>query len=325
MRVRPVRPYFKEVALHVPGDTEYLLPFRVLRVGREQYTASYPDFRRRVLEWHHLVYVEQGRGRLEYGGYRGPIEAGTLLALCEGVAHDLRPDPSDPMEITWIVLAGDHLRRVIADAGLAPGRPWAAIGAASEPRAIFREIRRAEHGSIWRAYALLWALIARVADVTGSTGLGEPPWYAAQPGVWNDAPGRPVAPPPRLPSAAAVAADDAAIGRSIEAMQMHFRETDLRLEVLAQSASLRWSRFLTRFRRVTGMTPMEYLERVRMEEARRLLEEGLPVVRVAEQVGFQDALYFSRRFRLMHGLAPTAYRGITDGARAATRLPAQSA
>jgi AraC-like DNA-binding protein len=319
------RPYFKEVALHVPGDTEYVLPFRILRVGREQYTAAYPDFRGRVLEWHHLVYVEQGRGRLEYGGYRGPVGPGVLMALCEGVAHDLGPDPDDPMEITWLVLAGDHFGRLAADAGLTARTPWAAIGAASEPRAIFREIRRAEHGSIWRAYALLWQLVARVADVTGSSSLGEPPWYAAQPGVWNDAPGRPMAPPPPLPSAAAVAADDPAIGRSIEAMQMHFRETDLRLDTLARSASLRRSRFLARFRRVTGITPMHYLERVRMEEARRLLEEGTPVVRVAEQVGFQDPLYFSRRFRLMHGLAPTTYRGITDGARATLQRPAQSA
>jgi AraC-like DNA-binding protein len=60
---------------------------------------------------------------------------------------------------------------------------------------------------------------------------------------------------------------------------------------------------------------MRYLERLRMEEARRRLEEGDPVAQAARLAGYDDPLYFSRRFRALHGVAPSAYRAVARGAR----------
>jgi AraC-like DNA-binding protein len=268
-----------------------------------------------VLDEHHLLYVEQGHGWLEYGGYRGALSAGAVAALCLGVAHDLRPRPDDPLEITWVVLAGAGFERLAAHAGLTRARPCVPIGSAPEPRAIFRELRQALPGCVWRAHALLWALLARIAAATGSAGLGAPPPSATQPKTVPDAPGRPIGPPPAVPDSEALAADDPAIARAIDVARMHLREPDLRLDHLARAASLGRSRFGQRFRRATGLPPRQYLERLRMEEARRLLEEDLPVTRVAELAGFEDPLYFSRRFRALHGVAPTAYRAVAHGAR----------
>jgi len=55
---------------------------------------------------------------------------------------------------------------------------------------------------------------------------------------------------------------------------------------------------------------MRYLERVRLDRARRLLDStALPVLRVAASVGFEDAFYFSRRFKRDTGSSPRAWRG----------------
>lgn len=309
------RRYFKETALHTPGELEYHLPFRILRAGREQYTADYPSFHGRVLTEHHLVYVEEGYGRFAWGDVRSVLSAGSLVVIGQGVPHDLVPLAADPMEITWVVLEGESFSHAMAQAGLPGTCPSVTIGAAAEPRAIFRELRHASAGSIWRAYALLWTLLGRVAEVTGNAGMGVAPPHVPSPRRVVDLPGRPAGAPPPVVRGSALMADDPAIARAIEVAHAHLHQPGLRSEDLARAAALGHTRFLERFRLATGLSPMRYLELSRMEEARRLLEEGRAVRQVAELVGFPDPLYFSRRFRSVHGVPPTTYRAIAYGAR----------
>jgi AraC-like DNA-binding protein len=259
------------------------------------------------------VYVEQGYGRLATGDYRGPLAPGSVAVLCAGTLNDMGPRPEDPMEITWLAIEGEDFPRLAAAAGLTAARPHAAIGAAPEPRAIFRELRQARPGSIWRAQSLFWALLARIALAAGRPDMGAPPAAATPVVAPPDAPGRPVAPPPTVPPAEALAADDPAVARAVDLARLHLDEPDLRLSHLAGAARLGRSRFVQRFRLATGTSPRRYLELLRMEEARRLLEDGAPVGRAARQAGFSDPLYFSRRFHALHGLPPSSYQAVARG------------
>ncbi|MCL6591493.1 MAG: PocR ligand-binding domain-containing protein [Firmicutes bacterium] len=63
------------------------------------------------------------------------------------------------------------------------------------------------------------------------------------------------------------------------------------------------------FKAELGLTFVEYLTRVRVEEAKRLLAAtNLSVLGVAEKVGYEDASYFSKVFRKMTGMTPNQYR-----------------
>jgi len=68
--------------------------------------------------------------------------------------------------------------------------------------------------------------------------------------------------------------------------------------------------YLTRcFRQEMGVTPMAYLNRYRVKQARALLAAGEKnVTEVAFAVGFSDSNYFSRVFRQEVGMSPSAYR-----------------
>ncbi len=80
-------------------------------------------------------------------------------------------------------------------------------------------------------------------------------------------------------------------------------------EELMKIAGIRKSAFSVAFRKVTGTTPLRYIIRSRLEKARVLLaESGLPVSAIAEMCGFQDPLYFSRRFRQQFLVSPRQYR-----------------
>ena len=83
----------------------------------------------------------------------------------------------------------------------------------------------------------------------------------------------------------------------------------LPLRELAAAASVSPS-YLTRvFRKQYGCGPGAALELVRLERARTMLaRSNLTISQVAAACGFADPLYFSRRFRVTHGIAPSAYR-----------------
>jgi CheY-like chemotaxis protein len=70
-------------------------------------------------------------------------------------------------------------------------------------------------------------------------------------------------------------------------------------------------RYLTQcFRLETGLTPIKYLNRYRIRQARMLLEQGeMNVTEVALAVGFTDPSYFARVFRDEIGISPRAYQG----------------
>jgi transcriptional regulator GlxA family with amidase domain len=67
--------------------------------------------------------------------------------------------------------------------------------------------------------------------------------------------------------------------------------------------------FDRRFRAATGYSPKDYVQSLRIEEAKQLLErDGQSVERIAEAVGYGDVRAFRRLFRNMTGLSPAEYR-----------------
>jgi CheY-like chemotaxis protein len=62
------------------------------------------------------------------------------------------------------------------------------------------------------------------------------------------------------------------------------------------------------FRRELGVSPIVYLTRTRIKQARQLLEEGKSVSWVAMAVGFSSRNYFSDVFRREVGMSPSAFR-----------------
>jgi len=88
----------------------------------------------------------------------------------------------------------------------------------------------------------------------------------------------------------------------------NYASVDPVTEMIRQSGVPRRS-FGRRFQTATGYAPLAYVHRVRIEEAKQLLEtESHNVDHVAALVGYEDAASFRRLFKRMVGETPTEYR-----------------
>lgn len=84
---------------------------------------------------------------------------------------------------------------------------------------------------------------------------------------------------------------------------------DLTLEGVAEELAVSQSHLSRSFRKEMGYTFTEYLNKLRLEEAARLLlDQSLSVTEVCFQVGFQSLPHFQRLFRDFYGQSPTSYR-----------------
>ncbi len=84
---------------------------------------------------------------------------------------------------------------------------------------------------------------------------------------------------------------------------------DITLPTLAAHAQLEERTFLRRFQKATGMTTTEYCQRLRVGQARELLQFGvLSIEQIAWDVGYSDPGAFRKVFTRIVGLSPSEYR-----------------
>jgi len=88
----------------------------------------------------------------------------------------------------------------------------------------------------------------------------------------------------------------------------HFTEAGA-LQHVVERANIPERTLKRRFRAATGMTLIEYLQNLRVEKAKRLLEgNALPVDEISAEAGYEDASFFRRLFKRRTGLTPSQYR-----------------
>lgn len=101
---------------------------------------------------------------------------------------------------------------------------------------------------------------------------------------------------------------DARLRPALEAIHARYCEP-LTLAALAAAAGMSRSAFAARFRAVMGESPIAYLARWRMIQARELLRDtALPVAEIAARVGYESDIAFARAFRRIFADTPSRAR-----------------
>jgi len=88
----------------------------------------------------------------------------------------------------------------------------------------------------------------------------------------------------------------------------HYHQS-INISLLATKVSMTERTFKRRFKQATGESTINYLQNIRIEAAKKLLEHGnLSVERITHDVGYEDMSSFIRLFKKQTALSPSAYR-----------------
>lgn len=99
------------------------------------------------------------------------------------------------------------------------------------------------------------------------------------------------------------------IEKSIKYMSEHFTEK-ITLADLAAISKKSVSYYGKIFKKVLGMTPIEYLLLIRISYAKKLLENGSSITEAASLCGFSNLYYFSKAFKSKENISPSEYKNI---------------
>jgi AraC family transcriptional regulator, arabinose operon regulatory protein len=227
-------------------------------------------------------YCVAGEGWCELAGRRFVVRRGDVMVVPAGMAHGYGSDAVRPWSVYWFHAMGEHVPALLAELQATEDRPVVHVGHRSELVALLSELHMLLEHDCSRP-RLLYA-----------AGVLNHIWAVMIDGH-RDARQR---------------GDGTAlrVRRTLEYLQRHFARR-LRVEALAAMAGLSASQYTERFRMLTGDSPKSYLMRLRIRRAAQLLEQSQDTIaNIARQVGYDDALYFSRAFRRVHDTCPSAYR-----------------
>ncbi len=233
------------------------------------------------------IYCTSGRGWCETASGRWALREGSALFIPPGEAHRYGADEEAPWSICWVHFSGTRSADYLAALGLSPEAPLLHVPDAGLVGGAFEEMYAAlDFGYPDDSLLGLSTLLGRWLGL-----LKRHSRAAQEPARRNED----------------------LILRSIRHMREHLHEP-LRLADLAGDAGLSPSHYSWLFRRQVNASPGVYFIRMKMQKACELLDgTRLSVREAAECVGYTDPYHFSRTFKRVQGVSPTAYRQAVKG------------
>lgn len=227
---------------------------------------------------HVLLVCTDGAGWCRTADGRFDVRPGDVVLVPAGTPHEYAAAEHDPWTLWWLHAAGRDADELAGAARAAAGGPISHLrdpaALASLVSQVIDALDDGTAGGLVRAAGAAWHALAHVV-ATGRRSPGPSP-------------------------------------DPVERVVEHLRATTphrTSVGSLAAMVGLSPSQLGARFRARVGTSPLQYQTGLRLARARELLDStDLPVAAVAQACGYDDALYFSRRFARTHGVSPTAYR-----------------
>ncbi|SDR99881.1 AraC-like ligand binding domain-containing protein [Paenibacillaceae bacterium GAS479] len=231
--------------------------------------------------------IISGRGMFNCDGAQHALAAGDTFVIFPGQLFLYEADRIEPWTYKWVAFRGYAALQLMSEVGLTPEHPII-TGVNGNSALIFYDRLQG---------ALVGEGSAAVTDMEASG------WLRLLLGEFARLQPHHTKPAPHSSAAAKRQVDQAA-----RWLQTHIAEP-VSIQELAHSLGYHRTHLSKLFRRFTGLSPMQYLQQLRMKRATDLLAAtDLTIEQVASSCGYADPLYFSRHFRSNSGLSPTAYR-----------------
>lgn len=230
----------------------------------------------------------QGRGWVRVGTVSRIVRPGDFVWLRANVGHAYGSGSKDPWTIVWAHATGTEL---------AAWEEFLGVDGLASPAILSLPDDRLDEPGFERVYAALERGFSLRHLVAAAAALRLALSTVAQLSVEHH----------KSRSA------EERVARSIDALRSDWQRPH-RLIELATAAKVSVAHYSTLFRQRTGFSPIDFLIRLRIRHACRVLDStSITVKEVSERSGFADPYYFTRCFRRVMGISPRAYRKTTKG------------
>ena len=228
-----------------------------------------------------VMLCTSGSGSVHIDGERHLLTPWTWTTIPASAPHDYGAFDDDPWTIWWLHVRGTYSAEIT--------RPM--LGASLQVLKL---------RSLDRVLALFDELLVLLE------GRLSPAHLLAASGVaWNLL--------TRMSADTVLPAEGSALERAIRYLEARV-DGSIRVSELASMVGVSASHLSGLFRESTGGGPGAFHTSLKMARARMLLDTtSISISEVAGAVGYADPLYFSRHFRRIHGVNPTAYRAQRKG------------
>lgn len=226
-----------------------------------------------------IHYVTSGKGTYTCGGKTHAITAGDMFLIFPSQVVSYAADEKEPWEYYWVGFHGTEAKRMIHLAGFQKKAPVLRLPEGNDIRSLLLRIYEsrgntpaADAAMIGYLYLFLSRLIQENEAERRDYGTRD---YLAQ---------------------------------ALRFIQYNY-EGDIGVSDIADYAGISRSQLYRAFISFYNISPNEFLQKYRINEACSLLRNGkFTVTEVAGSVGYADPLYFSRVFKKVKGLTPTDYQ-----------------
>lgn len=282
----PAKSRFPVSLHHTPSDLARDAFYTSVRAG---HLIAGPEHRieRDRYPGHELILCLRGRGHARLRGRVGVINTGQLLWVNCHHPHAYWAEAGQPWEVYWARVDGPRLDRL--EQHLFGGGFPVMNADLKRLGPVFRRVFQQMQSLKPDAEARLHAEVARLLALVFQGRIASDPDGAPAPAI------------PEL------------LRRPLERMRLYYH-LPLRVGELAALARMSPSHFARTFKHVMGTSPINWLRRERINQAkRRLTETDDAVKEIAQQCGYADAFYFSRDFKQFTQCAPSDYRRREQG------------
>jgi AraC-like DNA-binding protein len=280
---------FLESAAGFASERSRALYWYVLNM-RHQRCGTHYGCKRDTAIGHQIMFMTAGRGEGTYQGKHWTAQRGDAVLMDLRRPHEYYAAKKAPWEMYYVRFDGPGVAQVFDTLVYAARSP--VIPYSSERRmkrdfaALIRILKsRPSAFDVW-VFHHLTGLIANIAEGLQS----------------------------RIHGTLDIDTPSSGIPAALALIRSEYTRT-IALKELAQAACMSPFHFARQFKRQTGFTAMEYLEKFRISRAQEqiLSQPNISLKQIAAQVGYSDAAYFSRIFRRRTGMPPLTYR--TEGLR----------
>ncbi len=277
MRSPALRSRFPISLFHTPSAVYQEIFYTVLRAGHLVGGADH-HIKRDHFPGHELILCLRGSGFVRVNGQTHSVGPGEFVWINCHQPHEHGAMKSDPWEVYWIRIEGPRLGRLceILSVTNAPVFPGFDFGTAE---LLYRQIFASVQSNAPESAAQIHSAVAQLIALT----------FVAR----RERPSSEIPP---------------VLGKAVERMKLFYFERHT-VDDLAALCGMSASHFSRVFKAAFGTSPIDWLRRERMNQAkRRLIETNDPIKQIAEQVGYNDRFFFSKDFKQITGLTPKQYR-----------------